>query len=126
MISYQTYLLVHIFGILLVFLALGGRATHAASGGTRRGPDGSSRLTAATHGVGLFLILLGGFGLLARIGVQHGLDWPGWVWTKMAIWLALGVALALPYRFPALARPLWVLLPILGLTAAYMAVFKPF
>lgn len=124
MISYLGYKLIHLLGVIALFLALGGLTFHAVSGGTRSGA--SRKLVAITHGVALFLVILGGFGLLARIGVTHGTSWPGWVWTKLAIWLLLGAALALPYRKPELAKPLWFILPLLGGVAAYMALYKPF
>lgn len=124
MISYATYKVVHLLGVIALFLALGGLTFHAASGGTRSGS--ARRLVAITHGVALFLVLLGGFGLLARLGISQGSSWPGWIWVKLGIWVLLGAALALPYRKPELARPLWALLPVLGGLAAYMAIFKPF
>lgn len=124
MVSYSVYKVIHLLGVIALFLALGGLTFHAASGGTRSGP--ARRLVPITHGVALFLVLLGGFGLLARLGMSQGSSWPGWVWTKLVIWILLGGALALPYRKPELARPLWILLPLLGGLAAYMAIFKPF
>ena len=124
MISYRGYKLVHLLGVIALFLALGGLTFHAASGGTRS--EGARKLVAITHGLALFLVLLGGFGLLARLGDMHGTGWPGWVWTKLVIWLVLGAALAIPYRKPELAKPLWIFLPLLGGLAAYMAIYKPF
>lgn len=123
MISYGVYRLVHILGILFLFLALGGLSILAAN---RVGDDArrKRRLVFITHGVALFIILLGGFGMLARLGLTAGL--PGWIWAKLAIWAILAAIVALPLRFPALARPIWFLVPILGTTAAYMALYKPF
>lgn len=132
MIPYTTYKLVHILGILLLFLSLGGRvhqaAVEAGGGADGRAPSRrrGAKALAVTHGVGLFLILLGGFGMMARIGITHGLSWPGWLWGKVAIWVSLGAMIVLPFRFPALARPLWLLVPLLGGAAAYLALFKPF
>lgn len=123
MISYGIYKLVHILGVLVLFLALGGlsilAANHAGDDARRQ-----RRLVIATHGVALFIILLGGFGMLARLGINTG--FPGWIWAKLAIWVILGALVALPLRFPALARPLWLLVPVLGTAAAYMALYKPF
>lgn len=123
MISYGVYKLLHILGILVLFLALGGVTLHAAQGGTRDA-NHRRRLAMATHGIGLFVILLGGFGMLARLGINTG--FPGWIWGKLMVWLVLGALVMLPYRFPALARPLWLIVPVLGTTAAYLALYKPF
>jgi len=120
MISYNVYKLAHLLGVIVLFLSLGGLTIDAIWGDRR----GSRAQIMATHGIGLFIILLGGFGMLARLGITGGL--PGWIWGKLLIWVILGGVAALPYRFPALARPLWVLVPLLGLAAAYMALYKPF
>jgi hypothetical protein len=123
MISYGVYRMLHLLGILFLFVAIGGVALHAANGGTKA-TSRTRGLVAATHGLALFVILLGGFGMLARLGVAHT-GFPGWVWAKFGIWVLLGVLFMLPYRFPALARPLWLLVPLLGATAAYLAFYKP-
>lgn len=123
MISYSVYKLVHILGILVLFLALGGLTLHAANGGDRSA-NHRRKMVMATHGIGLFVILLGGFGMLARLGVTAGM--PGWIWAKLGIWVLLAGLVMLPYRFPVLARPLWLIVPVLGTAAAYMALYKPF
>jgi hypothetical protein len=111
-------------GIVLVMAALGGLALHGFNGGTRAS-NGAHRLMASFHGAGLLLVLVGGFGMLARLGFTHGANFPGRLWVKLAIWLALGAGLMLPYRRPALAEPLLLLPPVLGGLAAYMAIYKP-
>jgi hypothetical protein len=124
MISLNLYKLVHILGILLVFSSFGGLVLHAMNGGTKA-TNAGRRLVMAGYVVGLFLILLGGFGMLARLGiVQVGL--PGWIWFKLAVWLVIGGLFALPYRKPGSARLLWILGPALGLIAAWAALYKPF
>jgi hypothetical protein len=125
MIDFLTYRLIHFVGILLLFLALGGLSLHAANGGTRTS-NRARALVAATHGLGLFIILLGGFGMLARLGIMHGAGFPGWIWTKLGIWLLLGVLMMVPYRKPEWGRVLWFVIPVLGGVAAYMAIYKPF
>lgn len=122
MISYSVYKLVHILGILFLFLAFGGIALHAINGGTKEGAP--RKLIAMTHGIGLFLILLGGFGMLARLGIIW--PWPGWVMAKFGFWLLFGGLLTVFYKKPAAAKSLWFLLPILGVLAATIAVYKPF
>jgi uncharacterized membrane protein SirB2 len=125
MFSYQFYKVVHIVGIVLAVSALGGAAAQAMLGGNQR-PRPSRRLLAGLHGLGVFLVLLGGFGLLARIGILHGAHFPGWLWVKLVIWAVVAIGLFVPSRRPGLARPLLFALPVLGGLAAYMAIYKPF
>jgi hypothetical protein len=115
MMSVAAYKVVHIFGVLLVFVALG--ATLAE--GSRR------RLASMTHGIGLLIVLIAGFGALARLGIHSPGNWPLWIWLKLVIWLVLGAAMIFAKRSPAAARALWWLLPLLGAAAAYLALFKP-
>lgn len=124
MIPYETYKVLHILGVLLAFAALGGLALTVANGATRQSSS-VRRLIGATHGVAIFIILLGGFGALARIGGMHG-NLPGWVLVKLACWVVLAVLIAVPYRKPALARPIFWFLPVVGGIAAAMAIYKPF
>lgn len=124
MFSHQFYNVLHIIGIVLVMAALGGAALHAMSGGTRA-TNPARGLIAAMHGGGVLLILVGGFGMLARLGFMHGANFPGWLWVKLLIWISIAAALLVPYRKPQLARPLLLTLPILGGVAAYMAIYKP-
>lgn len=125
MLPYTFYKVTHIVGIVLVMSALGGIAVHALNGGTRQ-TNVARRLVASLHGVGALLILIGGFGMLARLGFSHGTAFPGWLLVKILVWGTLAVALVLPYRVKGLARPLYLALPVLGGVAAYMAVYKPF
>jgi uncharacterized membrane protein SirB2 len=105
--------------------ALGGAAVRAmtVAGGT---DPSTRRLLAILHGTGAFLVLLGGFGMLARLGIMQGASFPGWMWVKLVVWVILAIALMIPRRRPALARPLLFALPVLGGLAAYMAIYKPF
>ncbi len=126
MISYATYKLIHLAAAFLLFAAIGGAAVvHAANGGTKK-TNVARRLAAIVHGVALFLILLGGFGMLARLGVKHDWIFPPWLWGKLVIWALMAFALTLPYRKPALAKPLLVAIPLAGAIAAWLAIFKPF
>ncbi len=118
--SYLTYKILHILGVLLAFLALGGLTLNALSGG--RGDEGRGRkLAGATHGLALLIILISGFGLLAKLG----LGFPTWAWAKLAIWLIIGAMLAFVRRMPQHATFFWFLIPALGACAAALALFKP-
>ena len=103
----------------MVFLAYGGLIVRSALGSDHKG---IRRMGAITSGVGLLLILVGGFGLLATMQ----LGWPGWVLVKVAIWVILGAMIVAINRLPRLAQDLWWSTIILGLVALLMVVLKPF
>ena len=76
----------------------------------------------ATHGVALFVILVSGFGMLAKLGY----GFPLWVWLKLVVWLLIGAAIALVRRLPEQATIFWFAIPLLGTVAAFLAIYKPF
>jgi hypothetical protein len=122
-VPYTVYKIMHLLGILMLFLAFGGVINHAINGGTKA--TNTWRLAAAlTHGLGLVLALVGGFGLLAKLGVTW--PWPGWVLVKLGIWLLFAAVAGLAARSAVLGKGLWWLLLLLGALAAYMAGVKPF
>ncbi|MFO8173143.1 MAG: hypothetical protein ACQET1_08650 [Gemmatimonadota bacterium] len=123
--SYITYKLIHLFGLFALFVALAGMAAHAAAGHDKKENTGYRSLL-ILHGAGALIALIGGFGLLARVGMAHGALFPGWVWAKLALWVVLGGLIALPYRNRGLAGAMLFVLPFLGLLGAYLADFKPF
>lgn len=118
------YEIIHVIGIAMLFVAIGGVAVHAANGGTKT-TSATRSLVSAVFGLGSFLILLGGFGMMARLGLVRGMP-PVWLMVKMAIWFLLSGLVLVPYRKPELARPFFVLLPLLAGVAVYMALYKPF
>jgi hypothetical protein len=119
--SYEAYKVLHVFAVILTFAILGGLALHSANGGNRESNQ-MGKLTGALHGMGLLLILVGGFGLLARLGS----GFPLWVLAKLAIWLVVGASAAVITRSPRISRMLLWLLPVLAGVAAWLAVYKPF
>lgn len=123
--SYPVYKLIHFLGIFMVIAALVAAGIHVLRGGTRAN-DPYRKLLSAAHGIAVFLILLGGFGMLARLGIMSGGGGlPGWIILKLVIWVAVGALMALPYRGPKLARVMLVALPLLLLGAAATALYKP-
>lgn len=117
----ENYKIIHLCGLMFLFFGLGGTLALAYAGG--EASKKARSLTFATHGLGLFLILLGGFGMLARLQLIHEL--PSWVYTKLGIWLALGGAIALAKRKPQMAWTLTMGFVILAATAAYLGITKP-
>ncbi|MGJ4789342.1 hypothetical protein [Leptospira koniambonensis] len=128
MISYPVYKLIHILGILFLFSAYGGLALHVLGGGTKE--NAPKKFIASAHGIGMMLVLLGGFGMLGRIGLLDSfaslISLPGWVIAKIAIWLIFGGLLTAYYKKPEFAKILWFGLPVLGTFSAYLALYKPF
>jgi uncharacterized membrane protein SirB2 len=123
--SYEFYVVVHVTGIILTFLALGGAAFHSIAGGTRD-TNPSRKLVAMLHGVGLLFVFVAGFGLMARTGMAQSGSWPVWLILKLVIWLALGGVIVVLNRKAGSGRWLIIALPLLGIGAAYLAKFKPF
>jgi len=124
MLPYSFYKLVHVLGIALTLVALGGMTVHALNGAAKA-ENAARKLLIGMHGFGVFLILLGGFGLLARIGFAHGSGFPLWLWVKLGLWTVFAVVAALPYRRPQSGKALLLVLPLLAMAAAAMAVYKP-
>lgn len=120
--SYEAYKLMHIFGMYLLFFSLGGIVLFAMNGNTKS--DNKHRLyVAITHGLGLVLILVAGFGLLKFRGISHS-ALPVWVVVKLVVWLAFGGLLALASK-PKFAKILWFVFPALGLISAYLGLYQP-
>ncbi len=126
MISYTVYKIIHYGGIFTAVAALGAFLTLSAAGGTPLVREPWSKRLVAAHGAGLFLVLLGGFGMLARLEVTQGLTLPGWVWAKLAIWVILGALVTLAKRRPEGAGWMLLALPALAVLAGAVALTKPF
>lgn len=72
------------------------------------------KLGSITSGIGLSLLLVAGFGLIAKMGYSYTAPW---IITKLIVWLLLGASIALINRKPALAKILWWLILALGIIA---------
>ena len=124
MIPYIVYKLIHFLGIFILVTTLAITCAHVMKGGTRA-DNPHRRFVGIAHGLAAFLILLGGFGMLARLGiVQSGL--PVWIDVKLGIWLVLSFALFLAYRGVRFARVVVFAAPLLAVLAAAVALYKPF
>ena len=118
---YPIYKLIHFFGIVMSVVAIAVTCAHVLRGGTRADNPWRKTLGIA-HGVGGFLIILGGFGMLARLGA----GFPGWAIAKLGVLMLLGAALNMPYRSRGAAKPVLLALPLLVVLAAFFALYKPF
>ncbi|HBP23398.1 MAG TPA: hypothetical protein DEA08_37175 [Planctomycetes bacterium] len=129
--SYATYKILHLLGLMLVFLSLGGLTVQALmtpAQPTGEGEEGAAPAKPpakaalfALHGIGMLLLLVAGFGILAKLK----LGFPAWVHPKLLIWLILGAVPVIAKKAPPARVPLLFVVTLLGLAAAYLGVMKP-
>ena len=109
--SVTFYRTLHIFSLLLVFLAIGQMITSK---------DKSYKLPYMLHGIGVLLVLVAGFGMLAKLQI----GFTAWTYTKIATWIAIAAAPGLVKRAP-FRKPLMSLIILaIGLFGVYTAVYK--
>jgi hypothetical protein len=83
----------------------------------------TKKQTGILHGVGLLLLFIAGFGMIAKLQVSYV---SGWIIAKMVIWLVFGGSIALLKKNPAHAQTMMWILIVLGAASGYLAVYKPF
>jgi hypothetical protein len=66
--SYVAYKLIHLAGIFTLITVLAATSMHAIRGGTRA-DNPYRRLLRAAQGIAALLAIVGGFGMLARLGL---------------------------------------------------------
>lgn len=120
--SYQFYKVLHILSLMLLFFGFGGLLIAAYAKIELKKP--ARIMGFITHGIGLLLLLVSGFGMAARLGMITGL--PTWVHAKIGIWVVLGIAISLVKRKGHIGWPVAILLFGLGTSAAFIAINKPF
>jgi hypothetical protein len=117
--SHSLFKILHLSGVFMVLLSLGGLIVLGVVEDSRW-----RKLAGMTNGIGLVVILIGGFGLLGQL--QLGWPWPGWILFKMLIWLIFAVLMVLARRASRLGSALWWGSVILAAVAAALANLKPF
>jgi uncharacterized membrane protein SirB2 len=117
MLPYEFYKFLH---VMMIFVFLSGAAIGFF---IENNPKWNKILTGVTS----VLIFVAGMGLLARIGVQHGSGFPGWVWLKMGLWLVMAVgAPVLAKRCRQYQTVCYFGILTLTAIAAWAATYKPF
>ena len=116
---FAAYKVVHYLGIFILVTALSATLARSAKEGLNSDPW--RKRLGMIHGIALFLILLGGFGMLARLDV----GFPGWIMAKVGIWLVFAGLIAVRKSTDWSARTL-VLVPLLAALAGWIAFVKPF
>lgn len=119
MVPYAVYKVMHIFGVMLLLLSLGGYLILSINGSEK-----GRKLALITHGIAVLIILVAGFGLMARLGYISG--WPLWIWFKLGIWGFLALIIFYLKKCNRYSYLLWMLIPFLSGFGAFLAVYKPF
>lgn len=117
---YTLYKLLHFIGIFAIYISYGGLIFRAALGSDDKG---LKKLGAIASGIGLFLLLFGGFGMMAKMQYSYG---SVWVIMKVVIWVIFGGMIALINRKPELNKVWFFLALILGAIASFAGIYKPF
>ena len=114
--SPEFYRILHVVGVLTLFLGLGGM--FASEGGK------GSKLFPMLHGIGLLVMLVAGIGFAQKTSPPLG--WPNGLLAKIACWVLVGAMPILVKRgvLPRLAGLLLAL--AVGATAVWLAQAKPF
>lgn len=118
---YEFYKVLHFIGFFLLLSGLMGVFFTVWSGNPLQGKVKSASF--ALHGTGLLIVLVSGFGLLARLGYIQSM--PTWIYFKIMVWMFFAVAISLLKRKGHLGMPLYILLLLAYGLAAFLGAYKP-
>ena len=111
------YQILHVAGIIMIFMGYGALLARSLA----KSEDASVRkLGSITSGIGLLLVLVAGFGMIAKIGYSYSAPW---LIVKIIIWAALGGIISLINRKPEFAKTLWWIILGLGILATVMVYY---
>lgn len=106
----EFYKVLHLIGLICLFTGIGGFLTYGSDNAPR------AKMAAILHGIGWLLLLVSGFGMLAKLS----LGFPVWIILKFAILLALGALPAFAKRGKGSPRNAIIVALALGFVAAYL------
>lgn len=107
------YHVLHVFSVLV----LTGYTFYAFSA-----PPETRKRVMMTTGIASLLVLVGGFGLQAKLAV----GWPGWFVVKLICWLGLSALAGIGYRRRDAAGTLAVIALALTFVAVVLVYTRPF
>ena len=79
------------------------------------------RMTMIVTGIASLVMLVGGFGLQAKLNT----GFPPWLIVKIVCWFAISGFAALAFKRPLLAKPLALLVYALAAVAVYCVYMRP-
>ncbi len=119
--SYELYKILHLIGLGLLISALIGLAVENKHN-TSLGKPLNKKFWFALHGIGLLILVVAGFGLMARLNIFSPM--PGWVWAKIGIWVAFGALPPMITKRNLGVGTVLVLVMVLLSLAAWLAIGK--
>ena len=119
--SYSIYIIFHLIGAFFVIFALGGSLLQAINTGNKNFQF--KKVIGAVHGIGLLLLFVAGFGLIAKNGYS---TIPLWVWIKIIIWGFYAIVSGLAFKRAKESKLLWIITLLLFIVVIVLAQLKPF
>lgn len=121
MISLTTYKILHFLGLLMVFASLGARIMTSATAAVL--DAGLRKWLGFIHGVGLLVIFVTGFGMIARLQIQ--MPWPLWIVGDLLVWVFLAFLPVVIRKNPFYDKLMWLLIFTIGFLGIALSVLKP-
>ena len=118
---FLVYKVLHLAAIAGVAASVGALAFLAVGGGDKDSAPHRA-LAFATHGVSMLLLLVTGFGMVARLGSSFASPW---IWGKLALWLIVGSLIRMATKSASFGKVVWALVPLLIAIAGFLALHKP-